>query len=102
MRHTLPRIHAVLYGDVQTTRAVDALDHCADAPHGEEEVACFGGGEVGDSGDNAARGDEDVAGEDWFEVDEGEGLGGLVEDLIDKLVWVWESGVVMGRYLGGY
>lgn len=105
MRHTLSRIHAVLDGDIQTTRAVDALDHCTHAPHGEEEVACFGRGEVGDSGHDAERGDQDVAGEDWFEVYEGEGLGGLVEDLVVVSSWYecflshWDSGVVPGRLL---
>lgn len=81
MRHALSRLYAILHGDVETTCAVDALDHAAHAADGQEEVCCFGGGEVGDAGDDAARGDEDVTWEDGFEVDEGEGKGGYVENL---------------------
>lgn len=46
-----------------------------------------------------------MAGEDWFEVYEGEGLGGLVEDLVVVSSWYecflshWDSGVVPGRLL---
>lgn len=73
MGHALPRLDPVLNRNVQTTRAVDALDHPAHAPDGEEEVAGFGKCEVGDAGDDAARGDEDVAWENGFEVHEGVG-----------------------------
>ena len=45
-----------------------------------------------------------MAGEDWFEVYEGEGLGGLVEDLVVVSSW-YECLSVIGIlewYLGGY
>lgn len=81
MRHALPRFDPVLNRNVQTTRAVDALDHPPHAPDSEEEVAGFGGCEVGNAGGDAARGDEDVAREDGFEVYKGVGEAGEVEDL---------------------
>jgi hypothetical protein len=64
---------------------MDALDHAGDAPDSQEQVCRFVRGEVRDAGDDAARRDEDVAWEDGFEVDEGKGKGGLVEDLFGSL-----------------
>ena len=57
MRHALPGIHPILNRDIQTTRTIHALDHPAYAADCEEEIGCFRGGQVGDAGDYAARGD---------------------------------------------
>ncbi|KAF4260712.1 hypothetical protein KXW98_005888 [Aspergillus fumigatus] len=73
MRHTLPRLRPVLHSDIQTRRAVHALNHPSDPLHGKEEIARFGGGQVRNAGNAPARGNEDVAREDGFEVYKGEG-----------------------------
>ena len=52
-----------------------------DPRDGLEEVGEFRWGEVGEAGEHAVRGDEDVAREEGFEVYEGECCGGRVEDL---------------------
>lgn len=81
MWHALSGMHAVLNSDVQTRGTVYPLHHSAHTAHCEEEIACFSRGEICDAWDNAARGDEDVPWEDWFDVDEGEGEWCLVKDL---------------------
>ena len=55
--------------------------HALDALDGGEEVSDFGEGEVGQALVGAEWADEDVAREEGFEVDEGEGVGGFEEDL---------------------
>lgn len=106
MRDTLACIDAVLDRDVETTRAVDALDHASDTPHCEEEVAGLGGCEVRDAGDDTARGHENVSWEDRFEVHEADGQWGLVEDLVFGVLVCWfgcgmEQGGRLGTDLGG-
>lgn len=101
MRHTLPRLRPVLHSDIQTRRAVHALNHPSDPLHGKEEIARFGGGQVRNAGNAPARGNEDVAREDGFEVYKGEGERCEVEDLADcqtddLLVKGWE-GPLPGR-----
>jgi hypothetical protein len=81
MRHALPRLRPVLHRDIQTRRAVHPLHHPPDALHCKEQIGCLGGGQVRDAGDAAARGYQYVPWEDGFEVYEGEGEGGYVEDL---------------------
>lgn len=81
MRHALARVRPVLHRDIQTRRAVHALHHPSDPLHSKEKIGRLGGGQVRDAGNAAARGNEDVAWEDGFEVYEGEGEGRYVEDL---------------------
>lgn len=56
-------------------------EHALDELHGGEEVGEFGRGEGGEAPVGVEGADEDVAWEEGFEVDEGEGVGGLEEDL---------------------
>jgi hypothetical protein len=79
--HALASVDAVLHRDVEARRAVKTLHHAADAPDGQEQVAGFGWGEVCDAGDDSAGRDEDMAGEDGFQVHERKGERRLVEDL---------------------
>lgn len=81
MRHALSSIYAILNGNVEGCGIEDPLHHARDALHGEEEVLDFGGGEVVQAWDDAARGDEDVAWKEGLEVYEGVGEGRDVEDL---------------------
>ncbi|KAF7121707.1 hypothetical protein CNMCM5793_009179 [Aspergillus hiratsukae] len=81
MRHALPRIRPVLHRNIQTRRAVHALHHPSDPLHRQKQIGRLGGGQVRDAGDAAARGYQHVPWEDGFEVYEGEGEGGYVEDL---------------------
>lgn len=46
MRDTLASMNPVLYRNIQARGAVYSLHHSAYAPDCEEEIACFGGGEV--------------------------------------------------------
>jgi hypothetical protein len=66
---------------MQSEHALHALD-------GGEEVCSCGRGEVGEAAVRAQRADEDVAGEEGLEVDDGEGVGGCEEDLVVWLVFV--------------
>ena len=81
MRHALPSIYTILDGDIESCSIEDTLDHTRDALNSEEKVLDLGGREVVQTGDNAARRDEDVAWEEGLEVYEGVGEGRAVEDL---------------------
>ena len=82
VRDALPRVRTVLHRDGERGRArVRALEGAPDARDDGEQVPGFGGGEVAQARDAAEGRDEDVAGEDRLEVDEGEGVGCFVEDL---------------------
>jgi hypothetical protein len=82
VRHALPRRRAVLHRYIEGFRAVDALERALHARYGLKEVGDFEGAEVGEVGMDGEGGDEDVAWEERFEVYEGEGVGGCVEDLL--------------------
>jgi hypothetical protein len=100
MRHALPRRFAVLHRYIERVRAVDALESALHARDGLEEVGDFVGREVGEVRADGQGGDEHVAGEQGFEVYEGEGEGGGVEDLPGVLSW-W-TGVEVVMELEGY
>ena len=99
MRHALPRRFAVLHRYIERVRAVDALESALHARDGLEEVGDFGGREVGEVRADGQGGDEHVAGEQGFEVDEGEGEGGDVEDL---RAWCSAGGFGARMGWGGY
>lgn len=81
MRHALARRFPILHRDVERLGLIDAFERALDALDCEEEVGDFGGGELGEVRFGGEGADEDVAGEQGFEVHEGEGVGGCVEDL---------------------
>jgi hypothetical protein len=82
VRDALPGVGAVLHRDAERRRArVRALERAADARDGGEEVAGLGRGEVAQPRYGAQRRDEDVPREERLEVDEGEAVRRLVEDL---------------------
>lgn len=84
VRHALPSLCAILNRNVEGRRAVEALERALHACDGEEEVGELGRGQVGEEFVPRERADEDVAGQEGFEVYEREGVGGCVEDLIGR------------------
>lgn len=72
MRHALPRGFSILHRDVESFGFVNALESPLDARNGEEEVADFVLGEVGEMRLAAERRDEDVSRQKRFEVYERE------------------------------
>ncbi|KAH9845116.1 hypothetical protein Tdes44962_MAKER06835 [Teratosphaeria destructans] len=76
VRHALARGLAILHGHVERVRAVHPLQRALEPPHGQEEVRGFVRREVGEVRFDGERGDEDVAGEEGFEVHEREGVRG--------------------------
>jgi len=90
-----------LHRYIESFGAVDALESELHARYRLEEVGDFGGGEVGEVWVDFEGGDEDVAREEGFEVYEGEGEGGCVEDLHVPGLLSWEV-VGVGLFIGGY
>lgn len=85
MRHTLPRRLSILHGNIESIGLVDSLQCLLDACDGDEEVGDLIFGEVGEVRLHSDRRDEDVAGQQRLEVDDGEGVFGDVEDLPSSL-----------------
>lgn len=79
--NTLPRGLAILYRDIQCIRTIDTLNHARHALYGGKEVGDLSGCKRREARDDAARADEDVAGEEGLEVDEGIAERREVEDL---------------------
>jgi hypothetical protein len=65
---------------------VVAGQHALDALHGGKQVGQLGRREVGQAAVRAQRAHQDVPRQQRLEVDEGEGVGGLEEDLARGLV----------------
>lgn len=72
MRYALSSSFSILYSDIESFGFVDALECPLDARNGEEEVADFVLGEVGEMRFAAERRDEDVSRQKRFEVYERE------------------------------
>ena len=81
MRDALASVYAVLDGDVERRSTEDAFHHARDTLHRQEEVLDLCRGEVVEAGDDAAWRDQNMAGEEGLEVDQGVREGRRVEDL---------------------
>lgn len=84
--HGLACFGAVLEGNVEraAAAAVDKVvpsQHLLHALHRGEQIRHFRGGQVGQALVGRQGADEDVAGQEGLEVDEGEGVGCCEEDL---------------------
>lgn len=82
MRYALSRVYPILHGNIQARGAVYSFHHLSNPADCEKEVTCFGGGQVRDARYDATGRDEDMAGQNWFEVNEGKGKWCLEEDLV--------------------
>jgi hypothetical protein len=73
MRDALPRIHAVLDRNIERRRIEDSLYHARHLLRRQEQVLHLGGRQVVEARDDAARRDEDMAGQEGLEIDDCEG-----------------------------
>lgn len=84
MRYALSRRLAILHRYIECFGAVHPFQRPLHARHGQEEIGDFVLGEVGQVGFYGQRTHQDMAREKGLQIDEREGVGGFVEDLLKR------------------
>lgn len=82
MRHALSCRLTILHRNIESFGAIHPFQRPLHTRHGQEEIRDFVLGEVGKVGFYGQGTHKDMAREEGFQVDEREGVGGFVEDLL--------------------
>lgn len=76
MRHALAGVYTILDGNVKRRSGEDTLDHARDALDCDEKVVDLCSRQVVEAGHDATGRDEDMAGQEGLEIDNGKGQTG--------------------------